>query len=147
MPRSSNRAFEIICDLDVNTAIDKIITAVCRVLNCDRATLFIVEGKDDIGRMIARTSGNRLSHAGFDDGPIGERRKSWFKRINRGLKQQGAAPLSMKTCKPRHIVELYRRGTAEDRAAAEAARDSTNPHYGSGSTADGRAAAAAAVAR
>eukprot|EP01045_Picozoa_sp_COSAG04_P023930 COSAG04_NODE_2920_length_3383_cov_6.032887_1_plen_523_part_00 len=109
--------------------------------------LFIVEGKDEIGRMLARTGGNRLNHAGFDDGPIGERRKAWFKRVNRKLKDQGAAPLSMKTCKPRHIVELCRRGTAEDRAAAEAARDSTNPHYGSGSTADGRAAAAAAVAR
>ena len=49
-------------------------------------------------------------------------------------------------CKPRHVLRRFRDGTPAERAAADRARDSANRNYGTGSTEQGAAGAAAARA-
>ena len=93
--------------------------------------------QNEIGRMLSHTGGVRAGRAGYNDNPVTQKREDWFN----GLKRRGIH-LARK-CKPRHVVRFFRDGTPAERAATNAARDSSNPNYGTGSTAQGQQAAAA----
>jgi hypothetical protein len=96
--------------------------------------------QDEIGRMLSVAKTSRANKAGFCDDAVSERRKNFRKSYN---KAHPDAQISEK-CKPRHILRRFRDGTPAERAAANRARDSSNPNYGTGSTEQGAAGAAAA---
>ena len=96
--------------------------------------------QDDIGRMLSVAKTSRANKAGYCDDAVSERRKGFRRQFN---KNHPDAPLSEK-CKPRHVLRRFRDGTPAERAAADRARDSTNRNYGTGSTEQGAAGAAAA---
>ena len=90
--------------------------------------------------MLARRGGSRAGKSGYDDGALTGRRKGWLKAVNRKLP---AGQRLSAACKPRHVVRRFRDGTPAGRKAADRARDSANPNYGTGSTAQAAAEAAA----
>jgi hypothetical protein len=96
--------------------------------------------QDEIGRMLSVAKTSRANKAGFCDDAVSERRKNFRKSYN---KAHPDAQISEK-CKPRHILRRFRDGTPAERAAADRARDSSNRNYGTGSTEQGAAGAAAA---
>ena len=96
--------------------------------------------QDEIGRMLSVAHGTRANKAGFCDDSVSERRKGFRKKYN---KAHPESQISEK-CKPRHVLRRLRDGTPAQRAVADRARDSGNRNYGTGSTEQGAAAAAAA---
>ena len=96
--------------------------------------------QDEIGRMLSVANGTRANKAGFCDDSVSERRKGFRKKYN---KAHPESQISEK-CKPRHVLRRLRDGTPAQRAVADRARDSGNRNYGTGSTEQGAAAAAAA---
>jgi hypothetical protein len=96
--------------------------------------------QDEIGRMLSVAKTSRANKAGYCDDAVSERRKGFRRQYN---KNHPDAPLSEK-CKPRHVLRRFRDGTPAERAASDRARDSTNRNYGTGSTEQGAAGAAAA---
>ena len=96
--------------------------------------------QDEIGRMLSVAKTSRANKAGYCDDAVSERRKGFRRQYN---KNHPNAKITEK-CKPRHVLRRFRDGTPAERAAADRARDSSNRNYGTGSTEQGAAGAAAA---
>jgi excinuclease UvrABC helicase subunit UvrB len=73
---------------------------------------------------------DEAARCGYNDGQLTTRRKSWQKKY----KVKDSA-------KPRHVLRQIRDGTPAERADADRRRNSSNRSYGTGSTAQGAAAA------
>ena len=95
--------------------------------------------QDEIGRMLSVAKTTRANKAGYCDDAVSERRKGFRRQYN---KNHPDALLSEK-CKPRHVLRQIRDGTPAERADADRRRNSSNRSYGTGSTAQGAAAARA----
>ena len=92
----------------------------------------VTDGKQQarIGGMLATP--DEAARCGYNDGQLTTRRKSWQKKY----KVKDSA-------KPRHVLRQIRDGTPAERADADRRRNSSNRSYGTGSTAQGAAAARA----